>query len=90
MFRAQTFLDSVGTVLSLCVLRRAVLGKESRCVSTQHPYPYSAVRAHSVVLWLQKTMVTEDIHPFTGMAAATCKLNLLRWQGVKRTVLLSR
>ena len=48
-FAAQTFLDSVGAVLSPRVLRRQYFGKGSRCVSV--PHPYTALRAHSVVLW---------------------------------------
>ena len=51
MFRSQTRLDSVGTVLFLRIAT-AALGKESPCV-TKHPYTAHAM--HSVVLWLQTT-----------------------------------
>ena len=33
VFRAQTLMDSVGTVPSPCALRRQYIGKESQCVS---------------------------------------------------------
>ena len=51
MLRAQAFFG--GTVLSPCVLRRH--HPERKVVVCPKPHPYTALRAHSVVSWLQKT-----------------------------------
>ena len=53
VFRAPTLSESVGTVPSPCVLRRRC--SERKGVVCPYHNHYTALRAHSVVLRLQKT-----------------------------------